>query len=109
MFEYIKTDGKITDILVNGKQVKRGSMRGFKKAQDCSYFRIIDTPTIFINPWSGVEVLLNPLESTIYNFCDQWYKRYSAEKDTQATVRDYDDMKYFLLELNSQAYMDLID
>jgi len=109
MFEYIKTDGKITDILVNGKQVKRGSMRGFKKAQDCSYFRIIDTPTIFINPWSGVEVLLNPLESTIYNFCDQWYKHYRAKKDTQAPVSVYDAMKYFLLELNSQAYMDLID
>lgn len=109
-FEYIKNEvDKIIDIKVNGKPVKRSSMRGWKKAQETSYFIRYTAPVIFENPWSGVQVELNPLEASVYEFCDRWYKRYSALRQTEVPVQTYDDMKYFLLELNSQAYMDLID
>jgi len=99
--------GKITDILVNDRPVKRGSMRGFKKAQEKSYFRLFESDVIGRNPFSGVEVLLNGLEATIYEFCCKWYARY--ERGTETNIQLYDDMKYFLMEVNSSAYMDLID
>ena len=108
--QYIKDEsGKIVDITVDGKPVKRGSMRGFKKAQNCSYFKILNAPRTFENPFSGVEVYLEPLEATIYNFCWNWYQRYEAGMTGDNEIQMYDDMKYFLLELNSQAYRDLID
>lgn len=100
-------NGKITDVSVNGKPVKRGSMRGFRKAQEKSYFRLIENYAIAVNPFSGVRVLLNGLEATIYEFCVNWYKRY--ERGTETNIQLYDDMKYFFIELNSNAYMDLID
>jgi hypothetical protein len=109
-FEYVKDEnGKIVDITVNGKPVKRGSMRGFRKAQNCSYFKILNVTRTFANPFSGVEVELNPLEATVYNWCWNWYQRYEAGMTGDNEIQMYDDMKYFLLELNSQAYMDLID
>jgi len=102
------TDGKVDKILVNGKPVKAGFMRGFKKAQETSYFKLFDAPAIGRNPFSGVEVELNALEATIYHFCLEWYKRYEyGEMDVP--IQTYDDMKYFLLELNSNAYFDLLD
>jgi hypothetical protein len=107
-YEYVKDEsGKIVDIKVNGKPVKRSYMRGFKKAQEKPYFRLIETPRTFANPYSGVECLLSPLEATVYNFCISWYMRYEAGRES--VIQVYDDMKYFLLELNSEAYMDLID
>lgn len=108
MYKY-ETDptGKITNIFVDGKPVKRSSMRGFKKAQEKPYFRVIPSDREFTNPFSGVSVMLNGLEATIYNFCIAWYTRYEAGRETSIQV--YDDMKYFLLELNPDAYMDLID
>jgi len=109
--------GKITDISVNGKPVKRGSMRGFKKAQTTSYWKLFENRSIAKNPFSGVTVELDALEATIYAFCVNWYSRYDracyagADITTiaEVPVQCYDDMKYFLLELNPDAYMDLID
>jgi hypothetical protein len=108
MYKY-ETDvtGKIIDIYVDGKPVKRGSMRGFKKAQEKPYFRVIPSDREFQNPFSGEYVTLNGLEATIYNFCVSWYTRYNAGRETSIQV--YDDMKYFLLELNPEAYQALID
>ena len=99
--------GKITNIFVDGKPVKRGSMRGFRKAQEKSYFILYDEPCTAENPFSGVTVRLNGLEATIYDFCIKWYRRY--ERGLETTIQVYDDMKYFLLEINPNAYMDLID
>jgi hypothetical protein len=112
-YTYVKDEnGKISNILVNGKPVKRGSMRGFRKAQETSYFQLMNQNYPFYNPFSYVVVDLNPLEWTIYAFCLEWYKRYSKTCDTKHTevpIQTYDDMKYFLLEINPQAYMDLLD
>lgn len=107
-YTYVKDEnGKITDILVNGKPVKRGSMRGFRKAQEKDYFRVYDNDCMASNPFSGEEVCLNGLEATIFSFCIKWYRRYEAGLET--VIQVYDDMKYFLLEINPVAYMDLLD
>lgn len=97
-------------VSVNGKAVKPASKRGWKKAMQTSYFQLFSGeyyPTE--NPYSGVQVVLNGLEATIYAWCTEWYRRYSFNLFTQAPVQTYDDMKYFLLEINPDAYMDLID
>jgi len=114
-YEIIRENGKITDIKVNGNPVKRGSMRGIRKAQKTNYWNWLNVlykdpemKYIARNPWSGVEIELNPLEMTIYNWLTRWYEHYCNGRFT-APIQAYDDMKYFLMELNSQAYMDLID
>ena len=109
--------GKITNIFVDGKPVKRCSMRGFRKAQETTYFRLYDKDCLATNQFSGVTVCLNGLEATIYAFCMKWYMRFDFNvivdkmnlKNTETSLQTYDDMKYFLLEINPQAYMDLID
>lgn len=117
-YTYVKNEtGKVTDILVNGKPVKRASMRGFRKAQETTYFRLHDADCLATNPFSGVTVCLNGLEATIYAFCMKWYQRYEFDmitdksnmKKCETSVQTYDDMKYFLLEVNPNAYYDLID
>lgn len=105
---YVREGKKITDVLVNGKPVKRGSMRGLRKAQETPYWLEVGYATIARNPFSGVEVKLNPLEATIYNWCLNWYRRYEQGK-MDVPIQTYDDMKYFLLDLNSNAYYDLLD
>jgi hypothetical protein len=107
-------DGTIEDILVDGKPVKRGSMRGIRKAQKTLYWKDLTREKASVefevrNPFSDVSVRLNPLEYSIYRWVTEWYRRYSYNTETLAPLQAYDDMKYFLLELNSQAYMDLID
>lgn len=102
-------NGKITEILLNGKPVKAGFMRGLRKAQETSYFKIYDIPMIGKNPFSGVTVELTALEATIYYFLLAWYGRYERGLDPEAPVQTYDDVKYGLLDINSDAYYDLID
>lgn len=107
-YTYVKDEtGKVSDILVNGKPVKRGSMRGFRKAQEKPYFHLYDDDCMAQNPFSGVVVCLNGLEATIYEFCVKWYRRF--ERGEENTIQVYDDMKYFMLEINPEAYYDLID
>jgi hypothetical protein len=101
-------DGKITSLLIKGKPAKGMYMRGLRKAQTAPYWELIDTPCMAQNPFSGVRVELNPLEASIYNFCRKWYTRYERG-DFSIPVQTYDDMKYLLLEINTQAYYDLID
>lgn len=108
--EIIRTeDGKIGDVLFNGKPVKRGSMRGLRKAQNTPYWFEYKESAYGVNPYTGVAVELEPLEVSIYDWCSMWYKRYELGSNTLAPIETYDDMKYFLLELNHSAYMDLID
>lgn len=107
-YTYVKDEtGKVTNILVDGKPVKPYCMRGFRKAQTKSYFTLYDEDCTAQNPLSGVTVRLNGLEATLYVFCMRWYLRY--ERGLEKTPQVYDDMKYFLLEINSGAYYDLID
>lgn len=104
-------DGKIKDVEVNGKPVKRGYMRGIRKAQETSYWKEYTTAGKAENPFSGVEVEVSPLEWTIVTWLQSWYYNDYAQNpmDTEAPIQAYDDMKYFLLFLNSDAYYQLID
>ena len=108
-FEYVfGADGKVSDIIVEDKPVKRSSMRGFKKAQETPVFMLMKNPVLGRNPFSGAEVELNPLEGTIYHFCIMWYRNYERH-NIITPIQTYDDMKYFLLEINPDAYMELLD
>jgi len=109
-YEYIKDEnGVIVDIKVEGKPIKRGALRGWTKAQKTPYFRLATQDTLARNPLSKVTKVLNPLETTVYNFCMEWYRLYSAGDETSAPVQTFDDMKYFLMDLNSDAYYELLD
>lgn len=99
----------LKEIRVNGKAVKAGFVRGWRKAEKTSYWQKFSQGGIATNPFSGVEVALNSLEMTIYSFCLNWYKRYERGIDAEAPIQTYDDMKYFLLEINPNAYFDLLD
>lgn len=107
-YTYVKDEtGKVTNILVDGKPVKRYCMRGFRKAQLKPYFVLYNEHCTAQNPISGAIVRLNGLESTLYDFCMRWYVRF--EKGLESNRQLFDDMKYFLMEINPQAYYDLID
>ena len=107
--DYVLQDGKIVSVTIDGKPVKAGFMRGLRKAQETPYWERIDTPVIATNPFSGVRVELNDFEATIYNFCIRWSRRAYNGLETNAPLQTFDDMKYFLLELNSNAYYSLLD
>lgn len=108
-FELVRDEkGNLTSILVDGKKVKAGFVRGWRKAEKASYFIVFPNDHFFTNPFSEVRVRLNPLESTIYNFCLQWYHQYERG-DLSIPIQTYDDMKYFLMDLNPDAYYDLLD
>jgi hypothetical protein len=99
---------RVIGVTVDGKRVKAGSMRGLTKAQNCGYWQLEDSPQDAQNPFSGVVVNLTAFEASVYNWCLNWYARY--ERGIVAPpIQTYDDMKYLLLELNPDAYMDLID
>jgi len=108
-YELIRENGKIVDVKVNGKPVKRGFIRGLKKAQNTSYWQEFKEAGTVGNPFGGGAVELNPLERTVAVWCQNWYYLdYSRNPfKTQAPVQAYDDMKYFLLSLNSNAYSQL--
>ena len=109
-YEIVRENGKIVDVKVNGKPVKRGFIRGLKKAQNTSYWQEFSNEGYVANPFGG-GVQLNPLERTIAVWCQNWYYGdYSRNPmKTQVPVQAYDDMKYFLLDLNSNAYYELLD
>ena len=109
-YELIRENGKIVDIKVNGKPIKRGYMRGIRKAQTTSYWQEFKDAGTVENPFGG-SVELNPLERTVAVWCQNWYYGdYSRNPmGTQVPVQTYDDMKYFLLDLNNNAYYNLLD
>jgi len=102
-------NGKITGITIDGKKVKAGSMRGIRKAQEASYWKLYTEGGVRQNPYSGVKVELNALELTIYEFCLNWYNRYDSGWATESPIQCVNDMKYLLLDLNPDAYFDLLD
>jgi hypothetical protein len=99
----------IVQINIDKKPVKPMYMRGIRKAQTTTYWREITKTSIGTNSLTGAEVELNPLEATIYLFCMQWYNRYENQRNPEVPVQTFDDMKYFLLEINSNAYYALLD
>lgn len=109
-FEFIREidTGMLLEIRVNGKKAKAGFVRGWRKAEKTGYFRLFKSPITAQNPFSGVEVQLTRIEATIYQFCLEWYARYSYGR-MDVPIQTYDDMKYFLLDLNPSAYYDLLD
>lgn len=108
-YELIRDEaGNLTAITVDGKKVKAGFVRGWRKAEKAKYFHIFTTSCNFTNPFSGIQVKLNPLQATIYSFCLQWYHQYERG-DLSIPIQTYDDMKYFLMDLNPDAYYDLLD
>jgi hypothetical protein len=100
--------GKLLEIRVDGKKVKAGYVRGWRKAEKTPYFHLFKTPQVAQNPFTGVQVQLTAIEATIYRFCVEWYARYSYGR-MDVPIQTYDDMKYFLLDLNPSAYYDLLD
>jgi hypothetical protein len=109
----LDTNGKIVSLTHNGKPVKAGYMRGLRKAQETDYWNLIrgDSKWMAQNPFSGVRMELDPLEATIYQWLRRWYARYEKGGAVMAgaPIQTYDDVKYLLLEINNEAYYNLID
>jgi len=104
-YEYVVKDGVIALLKVGGKEK---GMRDLNKAQSAPYWELFQDSGIGRNPFSGVEVELDPLELSIYNFCLNWYARYERGM-ADLPIQVYDSMKYLLLAINPNAYMDLLD
>jgi hypothetical protein len=103
--------GIITQVFHKGKPVKAGYMRGLKKAQATAYWSLSTNGCIVRNPFSGVEKNLDAFELSLYCWLMRWYARYEDGGPTRAgaPIQAYDDVKYLLLEINADAYYDLID
>lgn len=67
------------------------------------------------NPYSGVKVLLNPVELAIYDHLMESYHEHIAlgnegyYDEARKLYKDFNKGKYWFLENNIRAYMDLID
>jgi hypothetical protein len=101
----IDQNGKITALAVAGKAV---AMRDLNKAQNSNLWKLYTEPQIASNPFSGVEMELDPLEFSLFAFCIRWYKSYERGAN-ELPIQTYDSIKYLLLNINSEAYMRLID
>jgi len=111
-YEIIKDEsGKVINIIIDGKEASRGFVRGWNKAIKTPYFKLFDSERTYrcYNRFSGAHLDLDWFETSIFNWCMEWYKRYERNYNINPTVQTFDDMKYFLLDLNPNAYYDLID
>ena len=108
--DWVVEDGKIVHLTVNGK--KRAT-RDLVKAQNASYWKLFpDKEGVrFTNPFTGVQVDLFGFEASICNFVLRWYKAFEkgGVEFAQCPIQVYETMKYLLLDLNTEAYYDLID
>ena len=104
-------NGKIVSITIDGKPAMKSRMNALAKAEALPYFELFRTDHTATNPFSGVAVSLNPLEMSIYAFCVRWYGLYERGGTVAAGAPSqvYDGMKYLLMDLNVNAYFDLID
>ena len=84
--------GKIATLTLDGKPAKAGFMRGLRKAQTTSYWKIYQDGEIAQNPFSGVEVGLTPFQTTIYEWLLAWYRGYERGIMTPP-IQTYDDVK----------------
>ena len=91
-------------------QTKKSYLNAYDKAKTTSYFvEVPEGKYIARNPFTRVEVELNALEYTIYRFCMMWYARYERGLSTETPVQTFDNMRYYLMALNVNAYMELLD
>jgi hypothetical protein len=97
--------GRIVRLKVDGK-VK--GMRDLNKAQDTNYWKLYENDGVGKNRFSGVEVDLDYFELSIYAFCINWVMRYERGMES-LPVQVFDSMKYLLLAINANAYMELLD
>ena len=97
--------GRIASLKVDGK-VK--GMRDLNKAQDSEYWEFYKNAGVGINQFTEVEVDLDPFELSIYGFCMRWYRAYERGR-ASLPLQVFDSMKYLLLAINANAYMDLLD
>ena len=97
-------NGKIVTLTVNGKPVKAGFMRGLRKAQETPYWKLFTEPRDAQNPFTGVTRELSGLQASIYT----WILLQNARYDS-VPVQTFDDMRYLFLELEPDAYYDLVD
>ncbi len=106
--ELVIENGKIVKVTINGKPVKAGFMRALQKAQETNFWTLLVTDQICFNPISGAECKLDYFEASIYNWCTRWYRMYERMA-APTSIQVFDNMKYLLLSINRQAYMDLFD
>lgn len=98
-------NGKIIALAVAGKAI---AMRDLNKAQNSDLWTLYTEPQVASNPFSGVEMELDPLEFSIFDFCIRWYR--AAENGlTNLPIQTFDAMKYLLMNINANAYMELLD
>jgi hypothetical protein len=100
--------GKIATLTIDGKPARAGLMRGLRKAQATDYWTLHANCGAGRNPFSGVIVELNALQLSIYEWLLNWYQRYERGIMTPP-IQTYDDVKYLFLEIDADAYYDLID
>jgi|WetSurMetagenome_2_1015567.scaffolds.fasta_scaffold68019_1 hypothetical protein len=101
-------NGRFANVKVNGKPVRKPIENLLNKAEDLRMPSVTEGNQMGVNPFSGVSVELNPLEFYVYDWCLWWYRLYNVGRNP-CPVQTYDRMKYFLLDMNSTAYMDLLD
>lgn len=105
--------GKIESLKVAGKPVKASFLNALKKAQGTRFWRLVEPVSGYTytgqNPFSGVEVELSPFEYSVYSFCLRWYSKYEQNGTPPTPISVYDNMRYLFLEINPDAYMDLLD
>jgi hypothetical protein len=108
-YEVTIVDGKITALTVDRKAI---AMRDLNKAQNSAIWKLYTDAGIASNPFSGVEMELDPLEFSIFKFCIKWYRAYEAGISAGYNlppIQVFDTMKYLLLKINAEAYMNLLD
>jgi len=104
--EYFDTNPRAKKKL---KPVKKSYLNALLKVQKTPFWREIVADSVIENPFSGVPAHFNnSLEASIARWCYVWYHYYSKGKMI-VPVQTYDNLKYFLLFLNHEAYTTLID
>lgn len=104
----LNSDGMVVAVLVAGKAIMRSKLNALLKAQATPFWHLRTTNAIRQNPFSGVKVELTPFEASVYDWCIEWYRRYNAgQMPTPVSV--FDNMRYLFMELNTNAYYDLLD
>lgn len=80
------TDGKFSNITLDGKPVKQSFYNKLERAYQAPWFGIFEAGK-YSNFVSRVEVELNTLEATIFMWCMNWYLRYERAGQPQPGSR----------------------
>lgn len=94
--------------LLADEKLLKSYKNALRKAMETVIWTEYTTTLTATNPYSGVQVELNPVEASIYAWCMQWYRNYE-HGDMLTPIQTYDNMRYLFLHLNPNAYYDLLD